>query len=101
MALADHAGHKSHPQVRDAILVHHLGNVHGGDPQLVGDLFMGDPCFLQCSTIVIKRLENIVGGRVRIISDNRAEAPPYEAEARDIRIIGQVIWFAGELVPKE
>ena len=28
----------------------------------------------------------------RIISDNRSEFPPYQAEARDIRIIGQVIW---------
>ena len=52
-------------------------------------------------TIMIKRLENLVGGRIRIIADNRTEFPPYEAEARDIRIIGQVIWFARELVPRE
>ncbi|PKN67158.1 MAG: hypothetical protein CVU57_04195 [Deltaproteobacteria bacterium HGW-Deltaproteobacteria-15] len=52
-------------------------------------------------TIMVKRLENLVGGRVRIIADNRTEFPPYEAEARDIRIIGQVIWFARELVPRE
>jgi phage repressor protein C with HTH and peptisase S24 domain len=55
----------------------------------------------QADTIMIKRLENLVGGRVRIISENRTEFPPYEAEARDIRIIGQIIWFARELVPRE
>lgn len=52
-------------------------------------------------TVMIKRLENIVGGRVRIIAENGAEFPPYEADARDIRIIRQVIWFARELVPRE
>jgi phage repressor protein C with HTH and peptisase S24 domain len=37
-------------------------------------------------------------GRVRVISENRDEYPPYEVDQADLRIIGQVIWFARELV---
>ncbi len=50
---------------------------------------------------MVKHIENIVGGRVWIFKASRDEFLPYEADARDIRIIGQVIWFARELVPKE
>lgn len=42
--------------------------------------------------IVVKELELLPGGRVRIISRNRMEYPPYEAHLQDIRIVGQVIW---------
>ena len=48
-------------------------------------------------TIVIKRLELIPAGLVRIISDNK-EYPPQEVYAEEIRIIGQVIWHSRELV---
>ena len=50
---------------------------------------------------MIKRLETLVGGHIRSISDNKQEFPPYEAPAADLRIIGQVIWFARELVTRE
>jgi len=43
-------------------------------------------------SISIKTLEMLPGGRVRVISKNRTEYPPYEAEVKDLRIIGQVIW---------
>lgn len=43
-------------------------------------------------TILIKELERLADGRVRIISKNRAEYPPYETNAQNLRIIGQVIW---------
>ncbi|VFQ42465.1 XRE family transcriptional regulator [Desulfoluna butyratoxydans] len=43
-------------------------------------------------TIIIKELERLPEGRVRIISKNRDEYPAYEAEANSLRIIGQVIW---------
>lgn len=54
----------------------------------------------QGETIAIKRLENLPGDVLRVISDNKAEYPPYTAHMRDIRIIGQVIWFARELAPR-
>jgi phage repressor protein C with HTH and peptisase S24 domain len=48
--------------------------------------------------VYIKRLQKLPGGRLHIISDNERESPPYEARASEIRIIGQVIWYARELV---
>jgi len=52
-------------------------------------------------TIMIKRLEPLVGGMIRVISDNRAEYPPYDVPRRDLCVIGQVIWYARELVQRE
>ena len=49
-------------------------------------------------TIIIKRLEYLVNGRIRIISDNRQEYAPYEADSREIRIIGEVIWCAKQFI---
>lgn len=49
-------------------------------------------------TIIIKRLEYLVNGRIRIISDNRREYAPYEADSREIRIIGEVIWCAKQFI---
>ena len=43
-------------------------------------------------TIIIKELERLPGGRVRVISKNRTEYPPYEADVADLHIIGQVVW---------
>lgn len=42
--------------------------------------------------VTVKELEIIPGGRVQIISKNRTEYLPYEADLKDIRIIGQIIW---------
>ncbi|MFP4533345.1 MAG: XRE family transcriptional regulator [Desulfobacterales bacterium] len=49
-------------------------------------------------TIIIKRLEYLVDGRIRIISDNRQEYAPYEADSKEIRIIGEVIWCAKQFI---
>jgi len=51
-------------------------------------------------TIAIKRLESLPEGMIRILSDNRREYPPYETNAQDLRILGQVIWYARELVKR-
>lgn len=48
-------------------------------------------------TIMIKRLSFRPGGKVQIISDNR-EYQPYEADIKDINIIGQVIFFSRVLI---
>lgn len=45
------------------------------------------------STIMIKRLTFRPGGRILIISDNRHEYESYEADMRDLHIIGQIIFF--------
>lgn len=45
------------------------------------------------STVMIKRLSLRLGGKVLIISDNRQEYEPYEAEMKDLHIIGQIIFF--------
>ena len=45
------------------------------------------------STIMVKRLAYRPGGRVLIISDNRQEYESYEAELKDLHIIGQIIFF--------
>ncbi len=50
------------------------------------------------ATVIIKRLEYLVNGRIRIISDNRQEYAPYDAEAKEIRIIGEVIWCAKQFI---
>lgn len=52
------------------------------------------------STIMIKRLSFRPGGRIMVISDNRAEYDAYEADMRDLHIIGQVIFFARVFVPE-
>jgi phage repressor protein C with HTH and peptisase S24 domain len=49
-------------------------------------------------TIIVKRLECLVDGKTRIISDNRLEYPPYDANTDEIRIIGEVIWCAKQFV---
>lgn len=46
----------------------------------------------------VKRIEYGVSGKARIISDNTDDYPPYEADTHDIIIVGQVVWFARELV---
>lgn len=45
------------------------------------------------STVMIKRLTFRPGGRILIISDNRHEYESYEADMRDLHIIGQIIFF--------
>lgn len=49
-------------------------------------------------TIMIKRLSFRPEGRVLIISDNRSEYDPYEADIKNINIIGQVIFFSRTFV---
>lgn len=49
-------------------------------------------------SIMIKRLSFRVGGKVLIISDNRHEYEPYEAQMKDVHVIGQVIFFCRTFV---
>lgn len=44
-------------------------------------------------TVMIKRLTFRPGGKILIISDNRQEYESYEAEMRDLHVIGQIIFF--------
>jgi phage repressor protein C with HTH and peptisase S24 domain len=48
-------------------------------------------------TIAIKRLSLLPGNRIMILSDNKAEYPPYNAEAKEVHVIGQVVWLARAL----
>lgn len=50
------------------------------------------------STIMIKRLAFRPGGRIQIVSDNRQEYDPFEADLKDLHIIGQVIFFCRTFV---
>jgi phage repressor protein C with HTH and peptisase S24 domain/DNA-binding XRE family transcriptional regulator len=49
-------------------------------------------------TIAIKRLSLLPGNRIMILSDNKAEYPPYNAEAKEVIVIGQVVWLARALM---
>ena len=51
--------------------------------------------------IAIRELDTWPGENVGIISTNRDEYPPYEVPIDGICIIGQVIWFASQLVRDE
>lgn len=42
----------------------------------------------------LKRLRPVSGGRVLVISDNKEDYPPFEVDARELRIEGRAIWFA-------
>lgn len=42
--------------------------------------------------IMIKEIDVLPGGQAMILSRNRAIYPPYKADIRTLRIIGQVIW---------
>jgi len=52
-------------------------------------------------TINIKRIEALSAETIRIISDNKADYPPYEKPVDQIRILGQVIWSARQYVREE
>ncbi len=52
--------------------------------------------FVWVDLLSIKRLESR-GETVRIISDNK-EYEPYDMHHSEIRIIGQVVWYARHLV---
>jgi phage repressor protein C with HTH and peptisase S24 domain/DNA-binding XRE family transcriptional regulator len=49
-------------------------------------------------TILIKRLDPMFDGRVQVISDNKTEYAIQTIPAEDLRVIGQVVWFARELI---
>lgn len=49
-------------------------------------------------SVMIKRLELMPGNRIRVISDNRKEYPPYESDAAELDILGQIIWYCRKLV---
>jgi phage repressor protein C with HTH and peptisase S24 domain len=47
--------------------------------------------------VQIKRLE-ILPGRIRVVSDNQALFKPFEVSPDEIRVLGQMIWFARTVV---
>jgi phage repressor protein C with HTH and peptisase S24 domain len=49
-------------------------------------------------TIAVKRLELLVTGHVRIISDNREEYGLSEVPVQDLVVLGRIIWYARELL---
>lgn len=49
-------------------------------------------------SIMVKRLSFRLGGKVLVISDNRNEFESFEADIKDLQIIGQVIFFSRVLV---
>lgn len=51
--------------------------------------------------IMIKRLERMTDRSVRVISDNKATYPAYEIDLAELRILGQVIRYARQLVRPE
>ena len=51
------------------------------------------------NSVMIKRLSFRVGGKVLIISENRHEYDPYEAQMKDVHILGQIIFFCRTFVP--
>lgn len=50
--------------------------------------------------IMIKRLDVLMDARVKVISDN-AKYSPYIIDGKTLRVIGQVVWFARQLVKFE
>jgi phage repressor protein C with HTH and peptisase S24 domain len=84
------AGDSMEPEIRNGDVVMlditqcrlHEGNIYA--------LRLGD-------TIAIKRLSLRPGNRILVISDNKDEYPPYEADLSDIQILGKVVWIARTL----
>jgi phage repressor protein C with HTH and peptisase S24 domain len=50
------------------------------------------------STVMVKRLALRPADRILIMSDNKEEYEPYEADRKDIQVLGQIVWFARTLV---
>ena len=51
------------------------------------------------NSIAVKRLRLQVGGdTIQVLNDNRKEYPPAEVSSKDLNIIGQIIWYARELI---
>jgi len=42
--------------------------------------------------LLVNRVEIRPGGRYRLVSDNREIVPPYEVEAGQVEVLGQVVW---------
>jgi hypothetical protein len=47
---------------------------------------------LLAECLLVNRIEIRPGGLYRIISDNREIVPPYEVEAGQVEVLGQVVW---------
>lgn len=50
------------------------------------------------STVMIKRLSFRPGGRIQVISDNRQEYDPFEADLSELHVIGQIVFFCRTFV---
>ena len=86
-------GNSMHPTISDGdiVLIDSLGkNI------ISGKIFL----ILIDFAVIIKRLEPLPCGKVRIISDN-PKYTEYETDVSDIDILGQVVWVAKELEKPE
>ncbi len=56
---------------------------------------------MEADSLRLDLLEMLAEGKIMVINDSRTEYTPYEASIKDIRVLGQVIWFARQLVRVE
>jgi phage repressor protein C with HTH and peptisase S24 domain len=99
--------HRFASSPKNAVLVPVRGpsmepTIMGGDMLMIdrGRVRIYDGCIYAIGigeTISIKRLYPLLSGRIRLVSDNE-KYPPEEILPEELRIIGQVIWFARELI---
>jgi len=93
---------------RNAVLVHVTGNSMA--PTIIeNDVVMLDTArrhvydgkiyaLRMDNTVMVKRLALRPADRILVISDNKEEYEPYEADRKDIHVLGQIVWFARTLV---
>jgi transcriptional regulator with XRE-family HTH domain len=70
---------------------------HDGDLLLVDtgqrQVYQGQAYALRLDDcLLVNRVEIRPGGRYRLVSDNREIVPPYEVEAGQVEVLGQVVW---------
>lgn len=92
----------------NVVLMHVIGNsmfptINNGDIVMIDTerryIYDGNIYALRLEkTIVIKRLSLLPGNIIMILSDNKAESPPFKANSKEICVVGQVIWFGRSLV---
>jgi len=93
---------------KNAVLVHVTGNSMA--PTIIEDdvvmldtgrrhVYDGKVYALRMdNTVMVKRLALRPADRILIMSDNKEEYEPYEADRKDIQVLGQIVWFARTLV---
>lgn len=78
-------------QAKDTVLID-IGRTHIKD----GEIY----ALRVDHAVMIKRLSYRLGGKIMVISDNRKEYDPFEADISEIHVLGQVIFFSRVLIPE-